>query len=486
MKNQALNPFLPSWEYVPDGEPHIFHDRVYLYGSHDRFGAPMFCVNDYVCWSAPVDDLSAWKYEGVIYQRKQDPTNRFGIRSLYAPDVVQGTDGKYYLYYAFDFLGRMGVACADSPAGPFAYYGCVRFMDGHIWGSRSGEAFAFDPGVLVDDDGSVWLYSGFATKVPAILSRGHRLQNSGGVVLKLDKDMLTVLEGPTILFPLKGREGCFLGHAFFEASSIRKADGKYYFVYSSEHNHELCYAVSDAPSGPFAYGGTLVDIGDLYQDGRKNEKYARNYLGNTHGGLLKIRDEWYIFYHRQTNRTSYARQACAEKLIRTADGGFLQSEVTSCGLNDGPLCGIGTYEARIACNLQSRDGVARVDRFMSQFLLRKHPYFTQSRPDRESRGDQYIANMRDGATAGFKYFDFRQEKPNSIMLELSGNAKGIITVSSDREFCNVVARIECCVMIRSRVSAVFDANNLSVDALYFRFNGKGKINFHSFRLEKIM
>ena len=123
---------------------------------------------------------------------------------------------------------------------------------------------------------------------------------------------------------------------------------------------------------------------------------------------------------------------------------------------------------------------------MSQFLLRKHPYFTQSRPDRESRGDQYIANMRDGATAGFKYFDFRQEKPNNIILELSGNAKGIITVSSDREFCNVVARIECCVMIRSRVSAVFDANNLSVDALYFRFNGKGKINFHSFRLEKIM
>ena len=35
MKQQALNPYLPGWEYIPDGEPHIFGDRVYIYGSHD-------------------------------------------------------------------------------------------------------------------------------------------------------------------------------------------------------------------------------------------------------------------------------------------------------------------------------------------------------------------------------------------------------------------------------------------------------------------
>ena len=45
---QVFNPYLPSWEYVPDGEPHVFGDRVYVYGSHDAFGAPIFCVNDYV------------------------------------------------------------------------------------------------------------------------------------------------------------------------------------------------------------------------------------------------------------------------------------------------------------------------------------------------------------------------------------------------------------------------------------------------------
>ena len=30
---QAVNPYLPSYEYVPDGEPHVFNGRVYVYGS---------------------------------------------------------------------------------------------------------------------------------------------------------------------------------------------------------------------------------------------------------------------------------------------------------------------------------------------------------------------------------------------------------------------------------------------------------------------
>ena len=36
-KKQAFNPYLPSYEYVPDGEPHVVDGRVYIYGSHDLF-----------------------------------------------------------------------------------------------------------------------------------------------------------------------------------------------------------------------------------------------------------------------------------------------------------------------------------------------------------------------------------------------------------------------------------------------------------------
>lgn len=45
MKGQALNPYLPGWEYVPDGEPHVFGDRIYIYGSHDRSHGTTFCIH---------------------------------------------------------------------------------------------------------------------------------------------------------------------------------------------------------------------------------------------------------------------------------------------------------------------------------------------------------------------------------------------------------------------------------------------------------
>ena len=42
MKKQAFNPYLPSWEYIPDGEPYVFGDRVYIYGSHDYYNGHVF------------------------------------------------------------------------------------------------------------------------------------------------------------------------------------------------------------------------------------------------------------------------------------------------------------------------------------------------------------------------------------------------------------------------------------------------------------
>ena len=44
---QAVNPYMPSWEYVPDAEPHVVGDRVYVYGSHDIFNGLNFCLGDY-------------------------------------------------------------------------------------------------------------------------------------------------------------------------------------------------------------------------------------------------------------------------------------------------------------------------------------------------------------------------------------------------------------------------------------------------------
>ena len=69
----------------------------------------------------------------------------------------------------------------------------------------------------------------------------------------LGEDMLTVERKPEFIVPshMYGSHTDFSGHEFFEASSIRKRGEKYYFVYSSVVMHELCYAISDDPLGPF-------------------------------------------------------------------------------------------------------------------------------------------------------------------------------------------------------------------------------------------
>lgn len=481
MKRQVFNPILPSYEYLPDPEPYVFGDRVYIYGSHDRFGAKMFCLNDYVCWSAPADDLSDWKYEGVIYRKNQDPKNLLGLRILFAPDVVRGLDGRFYLYYAFDFMGIMGVAVSDSPAGHYEFLGHIAYPDGTLWGRKKGDQLPFDPAVFINDDQKIYLYSGFYTSVPSIASGLKKLRTDGGVVLELEQDMLTIKKTPALIFPKEGK-GSFPNHEFFEASSIRKINGRYYFVYSSRHNHELCYAVSDSPDRGFAYGGTLLSLGDLFLEGDQEEK-GSNYLGNTHGGMLEIKGQWYIFYHRHTNRSSYSRQACAEPLHMDSDGSFRQSEVTSCGLNNGPLCGNGEYEARIACNLWSKDGVGRYDCPNPKKRYGKHPYFTQEGKDRENNPDQYIANMRDKAVAGFKYFDIKAL--NAIRIRIRGEAEGEMLVSASKKFDTVIASIPVR-LNRAQNWMNFEAEatiEQGIAALFFQYKGSGSIDFKAFELK---
>ena len=130
-KKQIYNPYLPSYEYIPDGEPHVFNGRLYIYGSHDRFGGDDYCLNDYVCWSAPVRDLSDWRYEGVIYKKSQHPYP-VGRNLLFAPDVALGKDGRYYLYYSVADSAIMSVAVCDEPAGQYVYYGDVPTDHGHL------------------------------------------------------------------------------------------------------------------------------------------------------------------------------------------------------------------------------------------------------------------------------------------------------------------------------------------------------------------
>lgn len=96
---QVFNPFLPQNVYIADGEAHVFGDRVYLFGSHDREGGMDFCMKDYEFYSAPVNDLTDWSSKGRNNSPKQNPLYSNTKRYLYVLDVVQGNDGKFYLFF---------------------------------------------------------------------------------------------------------------------------------------------------------------------------------------------------------------------------------------------------------------------------------------------------------------------------------------------------------------------------------------------------
>lgn len=478
MKKQAFNPYLPSYEYVPDGEPHLFDGRVYVYGSHDLFNGVSFCLGDYVCWSAPANDLADWRYEGVIYRRKQDPLGKNGMmNAMYAPDVCRGKDGKYYLYYFIGYKGLISAAVCDTPAGKYEFLGFVKYRDGTPIGKK-GEPLQFDPGVFSDDDGKIYLYTGFGpVHYPSVLLGGHSPSRHGAMCFELEEDMLTVKEGFRYIGvkgKAEGKGTPYEGHEFFEASSMRKFGGKYYFIYSSFEGHELCYAVSDRPAEGFEFGGILVSNGDVGVGG-KTKAQAVNFMGNTHGSVIEIEGKYYVFYHRHTNRHPFSRQACAEE-IRFENGKFPQAEMTSCGLNGGPLAGRGKYSSHIACNLYGKKGAYWYG------VVKKprgsYPYFTQYGKDRETDPDQHIANFTDGATAVFKYFALDEVK--SVFVELRGSAKGEIAVRTS-EHGTPAARIAVSGGGKRILSGKWTGER-GVLPLYFTFKGSGHPDFLSFTL----
>ena len=437
-KNQIYNPFLPLYEYIPDGEPHVFGDRVYHYGSHDKEGGDTFCMLDYVCYSAPVDDLTDWRYEGVIYQAKQDP--RYPApQYMYAPDVVQGNDGRFYLYYCMGgdygqegYQGPVSVAVCDTPAGQYEYLGVVKNPDG----SPMLKYICFDPAVL-NDDGTIRLYYGtqydyeerddfltndfylqdeiqmFGRSREEILSYPDSIM--GPVMAVLSDDMLTVKEEAKHIIPYRVKGTSFEAHPFFEGSSMRKVDRKYYFIYSSWQNHELCYATSDQPDRDFVFGGTIISNGDIGYRGRDTQ-HKLNMTGTTHGSIIEINGQWYVFYHRLTHKSDYSRQACAEKIRILEDGSIPQAEMTSCGLNDGPLSAEGTYPAVIACNLTN-----------GHMPHGSNSVFQISFPNVTHKGqERFIAEIEDNTLIGYKYFECRDVKQFGITYRMETEKNRVI------------------------------------------------------------
>lgn len=425
---RAANPILPLWEFVPDGEPHVFEDpdrpgkrRVYLYGSHDTM-ATGYCGRDLVVWSAPVENPGKWRFDGVAMRLSEDaagePLLKGNLASLfYAPDVaVTVKPSGEKTYWFFPHCRTKGcmtmVAKASRPEGPFKVCN---------WDpadpKRTAGLVEYDPAVFVDDDGRVYGYWGFGKPCGAELDPKTMTATRQGT--KIVKDMIGGFK----------QSGDF---RFFEGSSLRKVQGKYVFVYCRETkdgefglgntHYTLAYAYSDTPLGPWTYGGTIID-------GRGRETRpdgttiaTAHPSGNTHGSICEIGGKWYVFYHRQTGLDEYSRQAMVapvEVEVENRPGGKVtisEAEFTSEGFETGGLDPFRRHAAGIACHYTGREAAYETkDEYGKNKYVFSGPYPQPFRcGDVHLRNNLYgeqfnrcrMVHVTDGSVIGYKYFDF--------------------------------------------------------------------------------
>lgn len=373
------NPYLPNWEYIPDGEPRVFGDRIYVYGSHDRKDSIDFCDYKLKVWSAPVSDPTKWVCHGDIFRSRDGHDSPSDVdwtdELLFAPDVVE-RGGKYYLY-AYIVNAKGCVAVADRPEGPFRLLSRYKY---DIPNHYDNGTF-IDPGVLVDDDGRVYVYCGY----------------QGSYMCELKDNMYEAVPGSYKLDIIPTAEP----HCFFEACSPRKINGTYYLIYSPQRGSCLDYATSDSPTGPFTYRGTIIDNGIDFPG------------GNDHGSVCCVNGQWYIFYHRMTNGTIMSRRGCVERIEILPDGTIPQVEMTSLGFEES-LNPYDFTQADTAC------------------VLKGGCYITET-----SVFERPIVNVTDGCVMGWKYFDFGEDfasKTMQIRLKLRGTgSRGRVHVRLDSE-----------------------------------------------------
>ena len=445
------NPYLPLWEHIPDGEPYVFEDpdnpgqyRVYIYGSHDSMISG-YCGRELVVWSASVNDLIHWRYDGEILKVSKNANgeqlSRTGLADvLYAPDVtlVTAPDGTktYYLYPNDQAGGRNGlIAKSSRPDGPFEVCNWSKSNP-----NLADGVLAFDPAVFVDDDGKVYGYWGFERSYAAELDPATMATVKPGT--KIVEDMV----------PGRYMDGEF---KFFEASSIRKIKDKYIFIYSRftlegefglpSSNYTLAYAYSDNPLGPWTYGGTIIDARGREIDEQGNVIASATIDGNTHGSICQINGQWYVFYHRQTGTDEYARQAMVAPItvkVEEGKGGKVEiseGEYTSEGFSIDGLDPLERHSAGIACWYTGptpaiHDWPNNI--FSGSYVA--SAYGTDSKFDKPYdlvNNTNPVVNNTNGSIVGYKYFNFDKASDHLLTLHLNlipEGVDGVITIMADR------------------------------------------------------
>lgn len=368
----AQNPVIRD-QFTADPTARVFNNKIYMYPSHD-IPSPIeelkewFCMGDYHVFSS--ENLTDWTDHGVIVSQTTVPWVNSKSYTMWAPDCVY-KNGNYYFYFPAgpkDGKGfRVGVAIGQNPEGPFMP------MRTPIEGISG-----IDPCVLIDDDGSSYIYwSGMGMKGA-----------------KLNDDMVSLASEPVNI------EG--LPEGFKEGPFVFKRGDKYYYTFPwvQDKTETLAYAMGDSPLGPFEFKGLIM------------EQWPSQCWTNHHS-IVEYNGQWYIFYHHNDYSPKFDknRSARIDSISFNPDGTIVQVKPT--------LRGVGITDARTRI---------QVDRYSD--ISPRTASIDYLNPDNCFEGWKTIFKKR-GAWVRYNTVDFGDKPVAMLTARVLAPKGGVLAVSVD-------------------------------------------------------
>ncbi|SFC22040.1 Glycosyl hydrolases family 43 [Zunongwangia mangrovi] len=241
--------------------------KYYIYATIDPWGAEELGVLE-------SDDFVHWEQKHINWPTKELCTSETSNSSnVWAPSVIEGKDGKFYMYVSVGSEVWAGVS--EHPLGPWK--NAKSDNSPLIKGNMFPEYHMIDAEVFIDDDKQVYLYWG----------SGLNWVNGHCFVVPLKDDMISFDEAEIkdITPP-----------NYFEAPFMVKKGGTYFLMYSdgkcTTETYKVRYAKANNPFGPFSEGENSPVL---------TTSKDRSTLGPGHHSIFTEGGQDYILYHRITN-----------------------------------------------------------------------------------------------------------------------------------------------------------------------------------------
>ncbi len=294
MMKQPGNPIIRH-KYSADPTALVHNDKIYLYTGHDEspVGSEEYVMNDWLCFSSA--DLHTWEEHTDILKATDFQWAEGGA---FATKIIQRED-TFYWYAAVNHKTikgtAIGVAISSSPNGKFKDAIGSALIDRSMLPCTDNEKINLDPSVIIDDDGSAYLFWG----------------NKTCHYVKLCKDMLSIdSEIKTVDLP-----------EFEEGAHIHKRNGWYYLSYGYGMPEKVAYAMSRSIHGPWEFKGILNELAGNCETNRPC--------------ILDFKGQSYFFYHNGALKDggSHRRSVCADYLLYNPDGTMKRVIMTTEGVN---------------------------------------------------------------------------------------------------------------------------------------------------------